>query len=513
MRDFLSVGESVYLAGADALIVADTGAAAVLRRTFPDLPLHASTQMSGHNLDAAVKLSSLGFERMVVARETSEADMREICRLSPIEIEAFVHGALCVCHSGQCLFSSLVGGRSGNRGLCAQPCRLPYSNSYPLSLKDLSLAEHLPSLIDMGVSSLKIEGRMKPPEYVRAVVGVWRRLLDESRGATPEEMRYLADVFSRQGFTDGYFVGKRDRKMLGIRTEGDKSRSAQTKKPTPATKRNLPPIPEYTERAPATSPYAPLRAKERRGAEIRNTAVFYDFNSYTKAASEFFSLAFIPLEDYENAAQERKAPAGVILPPVISEGEKAQISDMLKVARRLGATDALVGNLGHIDMALAEGFVIHGDFRLNATNNESVASLHALGFADVILSPELTAPRIRDMSGASSVIVYGRIPLMITEKCVGRELGDCKSCSSGRLALTDRRGVKFPVLKVFAHRSMILNSLPTYILDQQKEMRDAYITRRHFLFTTESGRDVDRIINLAREGKSLGRECRRLMQK
>ena len=167
--DMLKTAEAAYLAGADALIVADLGVASILRRTFTDFPLHASTQMSGHNLEQAKLLAELGFERMVIARETSRENLELVCRESPIEIEAFVHGALCVCHSGQCLFSSIVGGRSGNRGLCAQPCRLPYSDakggkSYPLSLKDLSLAPHLPELIEMGVSSLKVEGRMKPPE-------------------------------------------------------------------------------------------------------------------------------------------------------------------------------------------------------------------------------------------------------------------------------------------------------------------------------------------------------------
>ena len=176
-------------------------------------------------------MAELGFERMVIARETSRENLRLICRESPIEIEAFVHGALCVCHSGQCLFSSIVGGRSGNRGLCVQPCRLLYSDpqggkSYPLSLKDLSLAEHLPELIDMGVASLKVEGRMKPPEYVAGVISIWRRLLDEGRGANREEMRRLAEIFSRQGFTDGYYVNNIGKNMLGIRTEGDKARSA-----------------------------------------------------------------------------------------------------------------------------------------------------------------------------------------------------------------------------------------------------------------------------------------------
>ena len=209
---YLSAAESALSAGADALIVADLGGAMEIRRHFPEAELHASTQMSGHNVAAAKRLAELGFSRMVCAREMSLADLRTFTAESPIEAEVFVHGALCVCHSGQCLFSSVVGGRSGNRGECAQPCRLPFGEkgreSYPLSLKDLALAEHIPALIDAGVASLKIEGRMKSPEYVREVARVYRRLLDERRGATRDEMKLLAEVFSRGGFTDGYFKGK-----------------------------------------------------------------------------------------------------------------------------------------------------------------------------------------------------------------------------------------------------------------------------------------------------------------
>ncbi len=229
---FLDAARQAVEAGADALIVADAGGAAYLHRAFPALELHASTQMSGHNAQMGHELQKMGFSRMVIARETSAEDIRTIVQNSPIEIEMFIHGALCVSHSGQCLFSSLVGGRSGNRGECAQPCRLPFAcasckgrEGYPLSLKDHSLALHVPELIDLGVASLKIEGRMKSPEYVRDTARIWRRLLDERRAATPEEMRALADAFSRGGFTDGYFTKRINRSMLGIRSDADKDQS------------------------------------------------------------------------------------------------------------------------------------------------------------------------------------------------------------------------------------------------------------------------------------------------
>ena len=165
-EDFLRAAEQVYLLGADALIVADIGMAHELKKRIP-IDLHASTQMSGHSVDAAEALAKAGFCRMVCAREMSSEDIKDFCRRSPIEAEVFVHGALCVSTSGQCLFSSIVGGRSGNRGECAQPCRLPYGSSartqsYPLSLKDLSLAQHVRELCNAGVASLKIEGQVFP---------------------------------------------------------------------------------------------------------------------------------------------------------------------------------------------------------------------------------------------------------------------------------------------------------------------------------------------------------------
>ena len=222
--------------GVDAFIVADMGAAQLLSKYIPEIPLHASTQLSIHNSDGARIAQKLGFTRLVPARELSIENIKTLVDSTPLEIEIFVHGALCVSHSGQCLFSSLVGGRSGNRGLCAQPCRLPYTSScskkpnYPLSLKDLSVAEHIDEIIDSGVHSLKIEGRMKSPEYVNTVARVWRRLLDERRCARATDMQELSDAFSRGGFTDGYFTSNITKKMLGIRSEGDKQVSRELEK-------------------------------------------------------------------------------------------------------------------------------------------------------------------------------------------------------------------------------------------------------------------------------------------
>ena len=166
--------------GVDALIVQDLGVMRMLRHSVPDLPIHGSTQMTVHDLDGVKLCADLGISRVVLSRELSRKDIAYICEHSPIEIEVFGHGALCMSYSGQCYFSSVIGGRSGNRGLCAQPCRLKYgwdgkANEYPLSLKDASLVSHLKELTDMGVACLKLEGRMKRPEYVASVTGIYSR--------------------------------------------------------------------------------------------------------------------------------------------------------------------------------------------------------------------------------------------------------------------------------------------------------------------------------------------------
>ena len=226
--DALAYAAELYSIGVDALIVADLGLLSEIHRRLPDFELHASTQASVHDTRGAEETYRLGCVRCVPARELSREDIKSLVDNSSAEIEVFLHGALCVSYSGQCLFSSLVGGRSGNRGECAQPCRLPYNGKYPLSLTDLSLAEHIPELIDLGVSSLKIEGRMKSPSYVYTVTRIYRRLLDEKRNARPEEIAELRRAFSRGGFTDGYFVGNKEKKMTGVRSEEDKSESRES---------------------------------------------------------------------------------------------------------------------------------------------------------------------------------------------------------------------------------------------------------------------------------------------
>ena len=211
-------------ADVDALIVQNMGVARLAQRIAPDLALHASTQMSVHTASGVKALYEQGFKRVVLAREMSRDEIKKAAEI-PVELEVFVHGALCMCVSGQCYFSAMLGSRSGNRGACAQTCRLPFTvaggkGKYALSLKDNSIIPYLKELEEIGVASAKIEGRMKRPEYVSAAVTACREQRDLGF-VTDETAELLRAVFSRTGFTDGYYTGKIGRGMFGTRTKDD----------------------------------------------------------------------------------------------------------------------------------------------------------------------------------------------------------------------------------------------------------------------------------------------------
>lgn len=272
----------VCAAGADAVILQDLAVAALARRMAPDLPIHGSTQMSVHTLEGALELAELGFSRVILARELSLAEIEHIAKNCPIEVEVFVHGALCMSVSGQCYMSAFLGGRSGNRGGCAGPCRLPFaadgSGACHLSLKDLSAVGSLPALAAAGVVSAKIEGRLRGPEYVAAAVNACR----QSLAGQPFDEKVLQDVFSRSGFTNGYIEGRINGTMFGVRTAED---SAASKAVMPALRelyrREMPRVPVrftlYCEEEGCK-----LTAADGEG----NTAIAYTRNAPQKAEKD-----------------------------------------------------------------------------------------------------------------------------------------------------------------------------------------------------------------------------------
>ncbi len=562
-----------------ALIMADLGAIKAVRELAPELEIHASTQMSVHNTAGADEAYMLGAARVVLARELSFEDIKAVTEKCLSETEIFLHGALCVCHSGQCLMSSLVGGRSGNRGECAQPCRLPYNGKYPLSLRDLSLSNHIKELIASGVASLKIEGRMKSAEYVYTVTSIYRRLLDEGRNASSSENAELARAFSRGGFTDGYFKGDTSCSMTGVRSEDDKRDTRENEKhdfapdkikisaeasfmlgkPSELTLKMgdisvtaYGDVPSAAQNAPLTreglcerlskmgntffslpredvhislgdginlSPASVNALRRRAVAQLEDfgkksyaesaemllckavtrqkkshTALFLKPRELVRflkkggTASVFFEKIFVPLWRLSEA---EGLANGVYIPPVITEHELPEIRKMLRTAKACGIKYALVGNLSHIALAKEFSLIPLGDFRLNVTNSKTRAVYTALGVEELILSPEATLPMARDIGGGE--IVYGRIPLMLTERCFIKENFGCELCDTARLK--DRTGAAFPMMREWEHRNLILNSTPTYMGDKTEELDRFNIGMRHFIFSVETAEEIANVIN------------------
>ncbi len=586
-EDFRNFVKEIAKIRPDALIMADLGAISIVKEIAPDLEIHASTQMSVHNTLGADEAYRLGAKRVVLARELELADINSITDNSLAETEIFLHGALCVCHSGQCLMSSLVGGRSGNRGECAQPCRLPYNGKYPISLSDLSLSGHINELIESGVASLKVEGRMKSAEYVYTVTRIYRRLLDERRNADSSEEAELAQAFTR-GFTDGYFTGKINSKMTGVRSADDKRETREAGKHdfTPDKMkitasatflRGLPSrltltlgdvsaeaagaVPNEAENSPLE--VGPLKARLakmgntffslsecdielkldkninlapsavnalRRDAVSKleekllgeeyelfdtvdlgkskkqrasSSALFLNPEELVKLSDAFpeklqlFGKTFVPLWCINQA---RGLANGVYIPPVITEHEISSVRKMLSELDFDLVKYALIGNISHVSLVREYSLLPIGDFRLNICNRRSLKEYEKLGISEFILSPEITLPMARDIGGGE--IVYGRIPLMLTERCFIKENFGCNAC--GRAALTDRTGAKFPMIREWEHRNLILNSTPTYMGDKQAELSKFNIGIRHFIFSTENAEEISRVISAYCKGVPIG---------
>ncbi len=585
----------LWRVGVDAVICADLGAISEMRRRVPGLELHASTQMSVHSTEGALAAASLGCKRVVPARELSLENIRSIVDNSPTEVEIFLHGALCVCHSGQCLMSSMVGGRSGNRGECAQPCRLPYNGGkYALSLKDLSLAEHITELIDSGVASLKIEGRMKSAEYVYSVVRVYRELLDSRKNANKEQMETLRRAFSRGGFTDGYFT-ERLGDMCGVRSEADKEQTRELEveiKPlkarataTVSIKRGEParmtitvgkrqatvtgeipdeaissplraedvrerlsktgatPIELPTESielelddglnlapskinalrraaiaaalscersldgcgTPCNEKFAKHPAKRLVSAQIYSPAAYDELLDRWGSEAKIADVYFLPLHRIKEC---KNIPSGVFLPPVVTDSESSEICELLTYAAEIGVRYALVGNVGHIAMVKRAGLSAVGDLRLNITNSLAREEYIRLGVSEVVLSAELTLPMARDVGGG--IVGFGRLPLMITERCFMKNNGGCDRCAAGKNSLTDRTGKRFPMLREYKHRNLIFNSTVTYMGDARDKLLAAGLQHFHFIFSIESASDIALALRSYKAARPLPFEVRRM---
>ena len=565
--------------GADAVLIQDLGVLRAVRQAAPDLTLHASTQMTVHSLDGVKLCADLGMKRAVLARELPAQQIEYICDRSPIEIEVFGHGALCMCYSGQCYFSAVVGERSGNRGLCAQPCRMKYgwngkADGWPLSLKDACLADRIRQLRKMGVACLKLEGRMKRPEYVAIVTRIYAALIKEDRLPTPQEMADLELAFSRNGFTTGYFDDEVDGRMFGVREEKTpepKELYAQARLTYVNQQPGRVPVRFYALARPGEPVQVGVQDPEGRVVtaagdvpeEARTVAITaqqiekqlsrtggtpYRAESCKAVVGEGISVPLAALnalrrQVLEDLSAQRQAPpavhtgqfrAGVryedpqepplltvsvcrgeqltrqlldlapavlyvpvgelvrhpraltglsretvlcaVPPRVVWDRELPQVRQELEQARELGATEALVGNLGLIGTCKDLGFALRADYGLPVFNSQALKEWKHLGFRAATVSFELKLAQIRDLSKILPVeaLIYGRLPLMLTQHRLGK----------GDALLTDRRGEKFPVTQAPGGRSEILNSKVLFLADKPDWQR-AGLTWGRLVFTTE----------------------------
>lgn len=585
-------------AGADAILVQDLGLARVLRAAVPDMPLHASTQMSVHSLAGVQAAAEMGMSRAVLARELSLADIRRIGAAAPIELEVFAHGAFCFCHSGQCYMSAVIGRRSGNRGECAQPCRMRYSlggrmDDYPLSLKDNCLVQYLGALEEAGVTCVKIEGRMKRPEYSAIVTGVYSRAIRCGTQPTEREMQELETAFSRSGFTDGYYTGKKGPEMFGTRGEPSRDAarlfSAAKKEYAHSEMRRVPvkffalirrgenarfavedtdghkvlrdgPTPQHAEKQELAeksvydqfyktggTPYlctdvssvvdkglflptavlnearrglldalteerkhVPPRALGKMPAAPENLLPpgtpkrIFQITTAEQLTPELAAFApdylYVPLELLvENPAAvlpfaKRGTKPVAILPRVITDREEREVSDMLARARAMGIEEVLAGNLGHVRCARLAGMELRGDFGLNAYNSDTLEVLKQAGFLSATASFELRLSQIRDLKKPLplELIVYGRLPLMISDQCIIKNSAGQCNCQNNVL-LSDREGQQFPVMKAFGCRNAIYNSQKLYLADKTADLARCGLSAERLLFTNEGPEECVRI--------------------
>ncbi len=589
-------------AGVDAFIVQDLGVIRFCQEIAPHIPLHGSTQMTVHSLPGVQLCAAWGMTRVVLSRELSREEIAYICKKSPIEIEVFGHGALCMCYSGQCYLSSAIGGRSGNRGRCAQPCRQSYGygrweNRYPLSLKDNCLVHHLQELKEMGVASIKLEGRMKRPEYVATVTNVYRRALDGEE-VTQEMLRELYTAFNRQGFTDGYFTGKTGSRMFGTRqeTKEDEAWLARARATYEASENGL--VPVYFQALvtaqgssltvtdelgnnctaygpqPQTAMYTELDAESlharlqktggtpyrcqgvecaiepglilsaaainamRRECLNQLTALrarraeptlykpgktpIYEGNRHAPELTVQVTtreqvtpallkmnpkVLYVPYyllaEDLAWALELRtRANICVVLPRIVHDGELPALKESLKTLRNLGIQQALVGNLGLIIPVRECRMDARGDLGLNIYSSAAVNIARDLEMQSVMLSTEMTLPQIRDVSKGvpCELMVYGRMPLMVTENCLIKGRTGVCSCNQGMPKLVDKTGAEFPVIRDCGTcRSILLNGKKLSWLDRQEDLNRLGLWAVRLYFTTENPREVNQVLEDFRE--------------
>ena len=548
---------AVAASGADAVICQDLAVAKLIGDIAPQLPRHGSTQMSVHTLQGALELKELGFARVVLARELSLPEVEHITRHCGIETECFVHGALCMCVSGQCYMSAFLGGRSGNRGSCAGPCRLPFeANALPegkpgrlhhLSLKDNSVIDKLDKLQAIGVASAKIEGRLRTPEYVAAAVSACLA----GREGRAYDRDLLKNAFSRSGFTSGYLDGKIDGTMFGVRSEAD---AELTRKTLPALRElyrrersrvpvemkieieeggekltvtdgtnkafaygDAEPQPARTDPTESLALDALLKKRETlRPWPVNEVALpplplrtlpphrtlrarFERWEQVPEQALSGVEYLILPIAQADRVPREWREKTLLELPRVMFSALEEDTARRIAATQDAGFAGYEVSNIAHL--RLCRGLPMTGGFGLNVTNNLAAQYYADLGLRSVLILPEVKdsdistiAPTRDGKPVPTGVIIYGHMPLMVTRACPLQNIHDCAHCDKTGL-LTDRKAKKFPVRCGLGVRT-IYNPVPIYMGDKPGALTVDYGVA---YFTLESREEAAAILDSIRQ--------------
>ncbi len=442
LESALELCRKAYMAGTDAVIVQDMGLASLIRKSMPDLALHASTQMSVHTVSGAKALKELGFSRVVLARELSKAEIKEIADAVDIELEVFVHGALCMSVSGQCYFSAMLGSRSGNRGRCAQPCRLPFKvkggNGYALSLKDSSLTEYLRELEEMGVKSAKIEGRMKRPEYVSAAVRACREGLDYGK-VSDETAETLKNVFSRTGFTDGYYKGKRDKNLFGYRMKDDV---------TSATEKLFAQIRNsYKDERKSVAVKMSLTLKSGEKAELKVTDGNHTITVYSETVAEIATSSPLTRENAEkNLSKTGGTPYFAENIEFYTDGKAVIPAKELNFLRR----EAL-NQLGVLRSQVKEAEILPVEFNKKGTRSDSKAQGFTARFTDTDVPDECKA--------AQRIYLPLFAPLEEYERLLGNNFNVCAEIPRGMFGLENQIKLRLHELKKIGVKGVLASNI------------------------------------------------------
>ena len=575
--------------GVDGVIVQDIGVAMYIKKIAPNLRLHASTQMTVYDVYGAKFLKSIGFERVVLARELSLEKIKEISQQSGIETEIFVHGAMCLCYSGQCLMSSIIGGRSGNRGKCAQPCRLEYQienkKAYLMSLKDMCLIEHLKEIEKCGVTSLKIEGRMKGPEYVGTVVSIYRKYLENEKEISKFDYEKLESIFYRGGFSDGYFISQKGKNMF-CHTKPDNPylRQKEIFKLTENYKKTavfmyfsahigenlkLTIVDEYGNSAEYVSEILLEKAntssasydkikenlnklgdtvfvsknieididenvfiptseinKARRQATLMLEKAIVDsykressnknsFDIALKKISDVYELSVLVSDKKQLDAIRKTDCKRIYVPIELNDFKEDEIIALPRISpdnllEQLSNTicdTVLVRNIGQIEIAKRCNKKIQLDFTMNIFNSVACEFCKENNIDTVTLSTELTLKQIQPLNKIidCECVIYGKLPMMITENCLLKTSVGCKHGGY----IYDRTNEGFLIKCLPECRNEIYNSKPIVMSDKKEDIIFSGIRFGRLNFVDESPDKCVEIYNKYKNGEKIDTEFTR----